>query len=1278
VPVIFLSKKHPLLKAFLITLTVLFTCQAQASTDTLGVYQVNLNNTYDTLLQPSGNNVVIKQFENVVYREGLPFYRILLAKSIEQAQVFNPFYKLIDQSITDISFFDKYYLPELITNKSSQSTLIDVPVIKYDSLLEQWFMLEKFQLLATTHKQQLLTNARRNTEVNSVLANGKWIKLAITNSGIYKIDYQYLQSAGFNPDEIDPRNLKIYGNGGKMLPQPNDKSRPFGLTENAIVCVGEQDGVFNAEDYLLFYGQSSDLLTYDVDNATWLWQNNDYSDTTYYFLTQGNSAGLRIGTAENVQQSGNTYNYYDDVYVHEKDIYNLLEEDIVTNAGSGREWLGEMFNSIDQDLILKLPLNNLIDTSPIEIKTSMVTNTTGEASVDVKLNGSSMGNMELQAIPAGRYSVKGIKTEATFVSQESPPGDVEVQITYSNSNGSTGKLYLDHLMVTCQRNLIYQGDPFQFRVIKSLENIDATYQITASQTPQVWDVTQPERPQMVSLTVNNNNQYLFTTSATQLKEFIAFTGNDYLTPVNFEEVANQNLKADLSPEMVIITHPLFKNAANQLAAFRMTHDQMVVKVVTTDEVYNEFANGSPDITAFRDYMKYLYENGQIKYLLLIGKCSFDFKNILEKGATAVPPNFVPTYQSRNSFHPIFSYSSDDYFGFLDENEGEWPESSGGDHLLDIGVGRLPATSAEEAETMVNKIIEYSSSKNTYGNWRKKIHFVADDEDFNTHQKDADILAEYLSDNYTDLDLNKIYLDAYPQQTTAFGERSPAVNQAIQEAIDHGGLIVNFTGHGSEIQWTDEKVIDNIVIEQLDNVLQLPLFVTATCEFGRHDHPLIRSGAEQLLINKRGGAIGLVTTARPVYSNTNFQLNRAFYEVAFEPINGKMPRLGDIFKYTKNNSLSGSVNRNFSLLGDPSMKLAYPENKIIVDEVRSLSDDADTLRALDIIQVQGSVTNISGEINPQFNGVVYASVFDKARTVTTFGNKSPRMEFLKRDNLLFQGKASVKDGLFNMTFPVPKNINYQFGKGKISLYAYKNDFSEDASGFANKIVGGSIAAPVLDNDPPEIELYLNDTLFKSGDLSGPNPILLARVSDESGISISTSGIGQDLKAQINQDRSFILNKFFTAALDSYQYGWVEYKLSDIPEGEHRLTLKAWDIYNNAASKSIDFWVGPLNDLLLSELKNFPNPFSESTMVTVGHNKSGSPLQVQVKVFNSQGGIVFDNQFEYNEATSRINLEWQGNDANGNKLPNGIYILHMSVRCVEDGASNAAITKLLIIN
>jgi len=1277
VPVIFLSKKHPLLKVFLISLVVLFAYQAQASTDTLGVYKVNLNNTFDTLLQPDGNKVAIKQFDNAVYKNGLPFYRILLSSAIEQAEVFNPFYTLIDQPLKNISFFDEYSSFQLSVNKSRESALVDVPILKYDSLLEQWFMLQKFQLLVKTNTLQGITNARRSTVDNSVLANGQWIKLAITTSGIYKIDYEYLQSTGFNPDEIDPRNLKIYGNGGKMLPQPNNESRPLDLTENAIICVGEQDGVFNTEDYLLFYGQSSDLLTYNFDNSTWVWQNNDYSDTTFYFLTVDNNAGLRIEQSETVQPSGNTFNYYNDAYVHEADIYNLLEEDIVTNAGSGREWLGEMLNSIDQNLSLSFPLDNLVNSTQVEIKASMVSNTSQEAIVDFKLNGNNVGSMQLSAIPNGRYSVKGVKTEATFVSQTVPQGDVSVQINYRNPGSTAGKLYLDHLMVTCERQLSYQGNPFQFRVIQSLENIEATYQITSSQSLQVWDLTQPLRPQSLSLTANNNS-YSFTTPSSQLKEFIVFTSNDYLTPVKFEEVANQNLKADLSPEMVIITHPSFEIAAKKLAAFRMSHDQMEVKVVTHEEVYNEFASGSPDITAFRDYMKFLFENGQVKYLLLIGKCSFDYKNILDDGGTSVSSNFVPTYQSRNSFHPIFSYSSDDYFGFLDENEGEWPESSSGDHLMDIGVGRLPATSAEEAETMVNKIIEYSSSKNTYGNWRKKIHFVADDEDFNTHQKDADILAEYLSENFADLDLNKIYLDAYPQQTTTFGERSPAVNQAIQEAIDQGGLIVNFTGHGSEIQWTDEKVIDNIVIEQLDNDLQLPLFVTATCEFGRHDHPMIRSGAEQLLINKRGGAIGLVTTARPVYSNTNFQLNRAFYEVAFEPINGNMPRLGDIFKYTKNNSLSGSVNRNFSLLGDPSMKLAYPENNIIIDEVRSLSDDADTLKALDKIHVQGRVTNAVGGIKSDFNGVVYVSIFDKARTVTTLGNKSPKMEFLQRDNLLFQGEATVEDGQFIMTFPVPKNINYQFGDGKISLYAYKNNYSEDASGFVKKIVGGSIAAPNLDNEPPKIELYLNDTLFNNGDVSGPNPLLLARISDESGINISTSGIGQDLKAQLNQDQTFTLNKFFTAALDNYQRGWVAYKLSDIPEGEHRLTLKAWDIYNNAASKSIDFWVGSLNDLVLSELKNFPNPFSESTSITAGHNKSGLPLQVEINIYNSHGSLVLNNQFNYSYATSRINLDWQGNDTNGNKLPNGIYILHMSVRCVEDGSSNAATTKMLIIN
>lgn len=1247
-----------------------------ASTDTLGTYHVQWKDSPDTLPIINGSNLIIHTIENGVFDKSQPFYRLVLPEAVGEVQLFNPFYGPIPYDLQKVAVTENLQSRNINVSFGRQSSLVDIPVLKYDEVLQEWLALQKFNLIVESIDQGKSSARKTNGSVNSVLATGNWVKLAIIEEGIYQLDYQYLQNIGLDVDRLNPKHIKIYGNGGKMLPQSNATARPKDLVENAIWISGESDEVFNSNDFILFYGQRSDLLTYDTLTGDWNWQNNDYSDTTFYFLTVDDTPGLRV-KIQNATSSGSvSYNYYDDAYVHEIDKYNLLEEDLVTNAGSGRNWLGQKLSSINSSLNLQLPVDNIMSAQPATVKVKMVSNSLQAADLNINLNGSNIGTINLPAIPNGRYSVKGILEQGIFTTIDPPSGPLQISINYINPASSASIVYLDNLLFTYRRKLLYNGF-FKFRVLESFQHEFVRYDLTAGETIDVWDISDASMPRKVTLQPRGNG-YSFSANSDRLREFIVFSSADFLKPVNYRTIENQNLHEDLSPEMVIITHPLFKNAANQLAQFRGTHDQINVKVVTTEQVYNEFAGGSTDITAFRDYMKYLYDNGNIRYLLLFGKCSYDFKNILAESNSNATANFVPTYQSRNSFHPIFSYSSDDYFGFLDDNEGEWVESSSGDHLMDIGVGRLPATTREEAKIMVEKIIAYDTQESVFGNWRKKIQFVADDEDFNTHQKDADILAEFLSENFTDLDLNKIYLDAFPQQTTSFGERVPGVNQALQEAVDQGALIVNFTGHGSEIQWTDEKVLDNIVIEEFGNDGKLPLFVTATCEFGRHDNPVVRSGAEQLLINPGGGAIGLVTTARPVYSNTNFQLNRAFYQSAFQPIEGRMPRLGDIFKYTKNNSLSGSVNRNFSLLGDPSMRLAYPENRIEVEEINSIGSDSDTIRALDKIQIKGIITNSAGTKLSGFDGELFATVFDKPRTITTIGNKSPKMTFLQRDHFLFQGKATVEKGQFNLTFPVPKNINYQFGQGKISFYANSNNKDTDATGYINKIVGGSVNQPVTDNEPPKIELFINDTLFNNGDVSGPNPLLLARISDESGINISSSGIGQDLIARLNREKSYVLNKFFVAELDDYSSGWVEYQLNNLPEGDHVLELKAWDTYNNASTAKIEFWIGDLKELILSELKNFPNPFQQKTNIIVGHNKAGLSLDVSVNVYNSEGKMVLEDYIGYNQADSRINLEWEGLDARGNKLPPGIYILRMSVRCLEDGSQNAATTKLLIIN
>ena len=414
---------------------------------------------------------------------------------------------------------------------------------------------------------------------------------------------------------------------------------------------------------------------------------------------------------------------------------------------------------------------------------------------------------------------------------------------------------------------------------------------------------------------------------------------------------------------------------------------------------------------------------------------------------------------------------------------------------------------------------------------------------------------------------------FPQEQTPNGESADAVNFALEEVIKKGALVVNYTGHGSEFRWAEETILTHNMINSWENLDRLPLFVTATCEFGRHDDPKRVSGAEKLITNPKGGAIGLVTTARPVFASKNFILNKAFYEIALTRTENGYPTLGEIFRYTKNDSYNIVANRNFALLGDPSMKLAYPTEQLRIIDLASDNVPGDTVRALSKVKITGEVVDELGEHLSSYEGTAEITVFDKQTLTETLGSDGGRtFTFKERNSVIFRGQASIKSGLFEINFIVPKNINYIHGTGKISLYGLSTNGLNDASGASSSfVIGGSNKNAPLDNTPPEIALYMDDLSFVSGGSTGKSTLLLARLTDESGINISNSGLGQDIVAVVDSDQEIVLNDFFSADVDSYQSGWVRYPLDNLKEGKHTLTLKVWDIHNNSNVSSIEFQV-----------------------------------------------------------------------------------------------------------
>ncbi|HNP20347.1 MAG TPA: type IX secretion system sortase PorU [Fulvivirga sp.] len=1111
---------------------------------------------------------------------------------------------------------------------------------------------------------------------SSVLAKGSWFKMEIGERGIYKLTYTYLKNAGIDVDNINPQTIKIFGNPGGMLPQSNAVERPFDLQQNAIFIKGEEDGKFDSDDYILFYAQDGDSYSY-VDNEL-IYEHNLYSDVNYYFITFSGDNGIRIAEQADLGTTFPKISTYNDFGYYKVEKYNLL--------ASGREWFSEKYDlTLSQEY--SFSFKKLVTNSQSKVHVRVMAQTFNPSSFDINFNGELLGNMPVESVPdftqkVYRYSIKGKENENTFTKGLSAVNElIDIGVTYKKNSSGQSVGYLNDILVEVERHLELTDNVNIFRSLQSLNNANSTYEIKGlNSNSVVWDITDPTLPTKQQFNLSGSTGSFGAQSST-LREYVVFNTTIEHVPNNISSIPNQNIKGNTDSELLIITNPNFKAQADQLASFRSSNDNIASRVVLIDQVFNEFSSGRQDVSAIRDYVRYLYKNGKIKYLLLFGRGSYDYKNTIN-GNT----NFVPIYESRNSLHPLDTYASDDYFGFLEDEEGEWAEVSGGNHTMDIGVGRLPVRTAQEAEGVVNKLINYSTNEQTIGDWKNNVVFVADDGDFNLHQRQADELTVYVDTTYTAFNPNKFYLDDFPQVSRPNGESAPLASAQLDKTIEKGALIVNFTGHGGESGWMQEQVLDIAQIQSWDNYNKLPLFVTATCEFGRHDDPRRVSGGEMVVTSAKGGGIAIVSTCRPVSSSSNFALNKVFYTAVYSKENGGYLRLGDIFRITKNESNDLATdfnkvgNRNFALLGDPSLRLAYPAQEIIITAINDNTNKSDTLKALGKVKLTGGVKTTQGSLDNSFNGEVSFVIYDKDIPRTTLGNENPPFTYDSRENIIFKGVSTVNAGTFDIEFIVPKNISYQLGNSKINLYAHQATGLRDANGSDIKLkIGGTASSPPTDNEGPEIKLYMGDSL--NTNLSGVshNTFLVATFKDESGINLSGFGLGNNITATLDGEQTFVMNAYYQAHLNSYKKGSLRFPITGLSKGEHAIVVKAWDTYNNSSESRIDFTVADPNSIVIYNLKNYPNPFTNTTNFKFSHNRAGENLKVTLDIISPISGTVFTSDFEIDNSPSEINLfEWNGESVTGDKLDAGIYIFRVTVRSIRDGAKKQDYKKLILIN
>lgn len=1136
----------------------------------------------------------------------------------------------------------------------------------------QIFLLTSILLSAQQAQGQ---DVKDNYSASSVLASGQWFKMAVIDDGIYRIDYSQLKQLGLT----NPSNPKILGNNFGQLSYYNDDPKPDDLKEISIFLAKGSDGIFNEGDYLLFYGKGTHRWIYKASTGDYDFLRHNYSDTAYYFITSDPLPGKTITYAEVTSVSPDYHtSSYDALYIHELEIENLIK--------SGREWYQPI--STIKGITVNPGFSDIITSEKIDYSIRVLARSSVPTLFRLYEGEKLCTSILVPEVNLFAYTgiyAKDVETKGSVFSSSTSP-TYEIQFYNNGEQGANG--WIDYIKFHGRVHSSFKGNTIRFSDSKSIKSGRVTEFTLKCQIDgvSVWDVSDPYNPWAIQY-MKDGDSIRFKTSTDSLKTFIAFTHDKALRPViKPGQLPNQNLHASEPADMIIVVHPLFLAYAEKMANIHYNYNGLISLIVTPEQIYNEFSGGIPDIAAIRNFlrMKYKSQYGSrhpLRYLLLFGDGSYENKTLPPHN-----PNYVPTYQTQNSIVIVSSFTSDDFYGLLDNGEGE------AEGTEDIGIGRLPVSDTIQAGIMISKIGRYLDTKST-GDWRNVICLTADDEDGNTHMNDAEGLSSLLSTKYPTFNLYKIYLDAFKQVTSINGQSYPEVKKAINARVNAGCLIFNYLGHGNEVGLTAERVMSPEDINSWKNTFRMPLFITATCEFSRFDDIELNtvtremngknSAGEMVLMNRDGGGVALMTTTRVVYSAPNYTLNRNIYNFAFtKDQSGNALGLGDIIRLAKLNSGNSMNKRNFLLLGDPALQLAYPwHGQILTDSINNVpvTSKIDSLKALSLVTVSGHLADNNGNFLNTFHGTVYPLVYDKATRIKTLANDGGEvLEFDLTNNILFSGKTMASGGKFSFTFMVPKDIDYSFGKGKISYYG--NYGNTDMNGaFSDIIIGGFSNSGTIDTVGPDIKLYLNDTLFRNGGISDSNPVLLAIVEDRGGINTTGIGIGHDITAYLDNDRnkSFVLNDYFESDYNDYEKGRITYPFGNINGGTHSLTFKVWDNFNNSSEKSITFIVETGSGFVLKNLINYPNPFIDQTNISAEHNRPDANLEVIINIYSMNGKIIKIIKSSFPSTGYKLPpVTWDGNDERGKRVGRGIYPYSVTVTD-EKGETARASGRLIIL-
>lgn len=1176
--------------------------------------------------------------------------------------------ELLDVSVNNIEVNSNPKLQIVSTRNESHA------YFKMTPLLKEGGRYKKIISFDIHYQLKYNTVSKRSYATNSVLASGQWYKFSVDTTGVHKIDKSFLNSLGLNVDNINPQNLSIYGNGGKMLPYRIGDFRYDDLQENAIYIEGEQDGSFDNNDYILFYAQGPDGWLHENTLNSLRHQKNIYTDKAYYFVFVKDQPAKRVTNATTLDLLPQLeLTNFDDYIFHEIERKNLFQ--------MGQQWMGETFD-INSEQTISMSFPNIDTSAPVIVTTRAVASSNRATSLNVSIGNQDLYTLNIYPIYENDHYLA--KYDTGTISLNINSADINVDLSYNNAGDLSANAYLDYIEIIGKKKLIAENKQFSFRNFETINTADpVSYSIqNASNIYNVWEVTDPINPKRIANQDNGNN-FTFITNGGILKEYIVLNEQDYYTPQTISEslVQNQDLHALQDVDYVIITKDFLVSEAEVLAQYHRDNNDFNVKVIPLYQIYNEFGCGAPDITAIRDFVKFLYENSspQLKYALLFGDASYDFKEIYEKNE-----NIVPAFQSYNSFHIAETFVTDDFYGIVsDSDEGDLDDTNSV-QSQDVAISRMPIRTIKEAREVIAKTLNYYKEV-SLGDWRNQITMIADDADRSSDislQTTEEAIADIIKLGKPVFNVKKIYADAYPQVISSGGTEYPEVNRAIVNSVEKGTLLTNYLGHGGEDGLAAERILTITEIESWNNFDKLTLIMIISCEFARFDNPSRpNTGGELVIRNPRGGGVHQIATARAVYITIGQRLNESLTPNILGNDNTHYS-IADHLRIKKN--LESSKQRFFVFsFGDPAMKLAIPKPDIKITHMNNVpvTQSLDTIKALSHVYFDGNITNQAGNIDTSFNGELSVTIFDKPVDKETLNNDdiSGIKIFDTQESKIFRGSASVTNGEFSFDFVAPRDIRIAYGKGKLSFYA-DNGIKDKAGYNLDVTIGGINENAPEDNLGPTIQLYMNDKSFIDGGSTNQSPLFLAFFEDENGINTSLSAVDHDIVAILDDDQQnpIILNDYYTTELNDYSKGNLEYRLRNLEVGTHTIHLKAYDTYNNPGEATVNFVVLDDSELVLEHVLNYPNPFVNHTEFWFNHNKPNEPLEVQIQIYTVSGKLVKTiNQLVQNTGSLSRDISWDGLDDFGQKIGKGVYIYKLSVNATLSDIKAEKFEKLVIL-